>query len=1382
MKAAVRIVTIAFAVLVSFPGLTQAQSNDPAGYSGFRSPAPLAATTCYITVSTTPSDSVDVNQTLTITASFSTPCTVGTGNYAYNFVLPANCTAPKGSTLPNTVTSSTVTFSCQPRYPGNVTVAQRATYYDYAYNVTVEGFACIQSGCGAPGDPDFAVQNHTRLTVFGEPRLVPGGTGGTTLSAEVGVPTSLNTYFPLGATGVDPTLSKNWILKNDTIGGNPDQIAYDPPTGQLFITNSATGHDVSVYSVDEGIVTAHVMTGNTPADAVVAGGKVYVSGSNNLSIIDPMTDTLVGNVSPVNSPTGMVYDPVNGFLYVAAATNLTVVNVTTESVVGYIPLPKLFFPRHLGYDPSTHEVYATDDYVSAGGTYAHNISAIYTAPGTIGTLVSVINVGPYPSAIGYSSVSHDIYVTNEYSNTVTIISDSTNTVVKTIGVGTIPSGITTGSGDEGHLFMSNMGSANVTVINTTTNTVQFNFGEGGLNYAADIVDYGDLAIANVLTGNLTTILFQNSTLPEYGSGLEGMPGSTQGWISWSSNDSNVVSVSSCSLSFSDRSCPTDPTSPGNATILVSPSDTDGGDSYFGATNVTFQVHVYPRVQAGPLVSNQSTQGQLVADVGSPIALKVSVWNGTGPGTYVTQWSGLPSGCLSTNATILSCTPGTVGRYNVSVSVRDALGGTLSRSNVLMVYPAVVLSVPAASHRSAYTNTSLYVGPSVAGGAPPYRFCVSSSPFSTCTSYSSANTTDLSYTLVNPGNYLVRVNVTDTAGVTRTYSFTESVSYSPRLVNLLGPSQADAHQNVTFTAFLPSGYGIPPLNVSWVNTDSGQLLCPIQYFAGSNVSSTCAFAPSSSVNFRVTVTDSSGSAWTSYSSLPVYPDPSIRLGSLAGLPGHAIPVVVDVSGGSGPYRVCLAGALGSCARTTSGLAVFNVTYATTGNYSITVSVDDAAGFNVSKNATLSVVSPMKLNPITAALDPVDEGATDSFRASISGGTPNFTAWWNTSASVLCSGANLSGCTVRLSGTGDTPLSFTVTDSIGERLSENLSLTVNPGLQVQLPGAIFTAGEPGWLNGSVSGGTVPYFWTVSGIPGFPDQGSTGTVHIPVLFASPGSYSLYFHVHDQGGGQTSTVWTVTVLPSQASPLVVPCAPSGPSTLHPSENGTYNLSCTAGGVPPYNYAWIWADSTVTQGGPTATHRYQAPGDYNITVMVRDAQGAVAFAQAREVVVTGPSIQSPPALPCSPTGPTSLSVGATAEYSISCESGGVAPYSYSWEFQDGTTVVGGNATTHAFAKSGTFEIVVLVTDAVGQVASSMPLKVVVTAAVHTTEGTGWASLTRPSLLIPLLIAVAAVAAIVVYAAVRKHRRKNTDQGNDPNEASQGENAVAERTDEWAEE
>jgi YVTN family beta-propeller protein len=82
-------------------------------------------------------------------------------------------------------------------------------------------------------------------------------------------------------------------------------------------------------------------------------------------------------------------------------------------------------------------------------------------------VVATIPVGITPYGVAYNSVTNEIYVSNHGSNSVSVISDSNNTVVATIPVGNTPSGITYDSG-KGEMFVTNMGDNTVTVISDTT--------------------------------------------------------------------------------------------------------------------------------------------------------------------------------------------------------------------------------------------------------------------------------------------------------------------------------------------------------------------------------------------------------------------------------------------------------------------------------------------------------------------------------------------------------------------------------------------------------------------------------------------------------------------------------------------------------------------------------------------------------------------------------------------------------------------------------------------------------------------------------------------------------------------------------------------------
>ena len=59
-----------------------------------------------------------------------------------------------------------------------------------------------------------------------------------------------------------------------------------------------------------------------------SNGSVYVanSGSNNVLVISGATNKVIVNINVGSEQTGVVYDPLNGYLYVDEGVNLTVIN------------------------------------------------------------------------------------------------------------------------------------------------------------------------------------------------------------------------------------------------------------------------------------------------------------------------------------------------------------------------------------------------------------------------------------------------------------------------------------------------------------------------------------------------------------------------------------------------------------------------------------------------------------------------------------------------------------------------------------------------------------------------------------------------------------------------------------------------------------------------------------------------------------------------------------------------------------------------------------------------------------------------------------------------------------------------------------------------
>ena len=86
------------------------------------------------------------------------------------------------------------------------------------------------------------------------------------------------------------------------------------------------------------------------------------------------------------------------------------------------------------------------------------------------TVVATVPVGSLPGWAAYDSGRNEVFVPNAGSNNVSVISDATNRVVATIPVGSNPVGAAYDAG-RSEVFVPNAGSDTVSVISDTTNTI-----------------------------------------------------------------------------------------------------------------------------------------------------------------------------------------------------------------------------------------------------------------------------------------------------------------------------------------------------------------------------------------------------------------------------------------------------------------------------------------------------------------------------------------------------------------------------------------------------------------------------------------------------------------------------------------------------------------------------------------------------------------------------------------------------------------------------------------------------------------------------------------------------------------------------------------------
>lgn len=120
-----------------------------------------------------------------------------------------------------------------------------------------------------------------------------------------------------------------------------------------------------------------------------------------------------------------------------------------------------------------------------------------------------------------------------------------------------------------------------------------------------------------------------------------------------------------------------PTSAGSFPVSVTLTDVNG------VANASATTLVVEAAGPGPTISSFQVVPPNVT-LGGSVSFITLVANGVAPLTYA--YAGLPPGCSSGNAPVLSCTPGMVGTYTIAVTVIDGANQTNSSAASLTVVP------------------------------------------------------------------------------------------------------------------------------------------------------------------------------------------------------------------------------------------------------------------------------------------------------------------------------------------------------------------------------------------------------------------------------------------------------------------------------------------------------------------------------------------------------------------------------------------------------------------------------------------------------------------------------------------------------------------------
>jgi PKD repeat protein len=160
------------------------------------------------------------------------------------------------------------------------------------------------------------------------------------------------------------------------------------------------------------------------------------------------------------------------------------------------------------------------------------------------------------------------------------------------------------------------------------------------------------------------------------------------------------------------------------------------------------------------------------------------------------------------------------------------------------------------------------------------------------------------------------------------------------------------------------------------------------------------------------------------------------------------------------------------------------------------------------------------------------------------------------------------------------------------------------------------------------------------------------------------------------------------QGSTPLSAAAAGTPTTGNAPLSVSFTGSAT-GGTAPYSYSWNFGDGA-TSTAQNPSHTYTTAGTYTATLTVTDSASPANTARASVTInvsaVGNPLQATAAAVPMSGQIPLTVAFTGTA-------TGGTPPYSYSWDFGDGSATSTAQNPSHTYTTAGTYTAKLTVTD-----------------------------------------------------------------------------------------
>jgi gliding motility-associated-like protein len=492
---------------------------------------------------------------------------------------------------------------------------------------------------------------------------------------------------------------------------NPYGLIVSPDSKQLYVGN---GPDVSIINTATNMITGTIVPPNTipgtdPYELAFSpdGSILYVadgSSSNSISVINTITGAAY--TLPSNEPMYLVVSPDGKLLYAVIGYNnyISVINTATH-VASVIALANPAGSAVLSPDGSL--LYAT------GGAPAQNpnplhIDSVYVINTAANKVIKTISVGKGASGVSITPDGKQLYVCNNYSNTVSVINTATNTVTATIPVGNGPTSlgsfITSGPPCTGSPVSFTITINSTTNIQNSAVTGNISACAGNPSASPNIEQFA--VTGNNLTANLIATApagFEVSLTPASGYGSSVTLNATAGTV-----NSTTIYV---------RSAATAPVGNPLGNVVLSSTG-----------NISQSVAVTGRVygQTPASVSIVASANNVCA--GTPVTFTATPVNGGSAPAYQWQVYGTNAGTNSPTFTSSTLPNGALVTCTITSNSPCATVATAGSNKITMIVnpqaPRPAVSITASGNNVCTGTPVTFTATTVNGGsAPLYRWQV-----------------------------------------------------------------------------------------------------------------------------------------------------------------------------------------------------------------------------------------------------------------------------------------------------------------------------------------------------------------------------------------------------------------------------------------------------------------------------------------------------------------------------------------------------------------------------------------------------------------------------------------------------------------------------------